>query len=511
MIFGIQYLLLGAGFGPFNYVLGNYIVEYTRASSTLLGIFFIIHPITYLCKPLICAIADRYAAHKLILMICCLGCVALYTPFIVIPFYLQTQEEKSSLFRFWMYSALHVLGSICFDGSRSLADALTMNYISRIRTDYGRYRLFGILSFGICGLLIGYINTGTFLPDYVAGMMIFVACYAALLLISFGWPAEYYVMLSESQLQDRNYMEKRPTLMGNKECLKHVCKKLCCCLTTSHPNDCDDNNSSNDQCERGTAYKTGTNKSRKYLNVVQQLRIMNQLIQLDLRVPLLMITLFLSGAVGYSGQHFVQVQLKQVCSNGDCNSSVISGYIMIGICIGELLVLAFTSRFQIHYYATIQISLVSTCLQYFALYYLTKFSPDFYVIAGVHGIEAFIILLVCLKQGRQFANRVENIIPLLRHKNIITAENDIELVKISLAATMIATMVLCHEGLGPVLGRLVLGVIIDKYGFDCAWLSIVVSSLILLLILVGAKKIGERTSLSSKLIRFEDTKDRQSI
>lgn len=490
MIFGIQYVLLGTATSPFDYLLGSYMMEYTNASSLLMSLFFMVYPVAYFFRPVICSIADRFGAHKAVLLLCCLGCSVLYFPFVLVPFYLIDTKNGSNITLFWILTVIHFFGCVCFDAAKSLADALTLNYVSRIESTYGRYRIYSLIFQGVGGLLIGYINTGTSLPNYVAGMLIFVGCFVSLALLTYGWPSEFYVFLNESQLRDEEYMKQRPSLASNADCFKHLCKKVGCCGAyqkstgeTKHP-----------KVEQGT---------KKYLNVRQQMLIMKQLMQMDHCLPLLMLTLIFSGIVGYSGQQFVQIQVKEVCSTGECNSSVISGYILICIFFCEFAVLIFTDNIRLHYYTSIQVGLVFTAFEYASICYLTQMSPYFYIIAGAHGLHGFLAFLVCVKQGREFANRVELIIPKLNELQILNKDNDIELVKISLAATMIATFVLCHEGVGAILGRLALGTIIQKYGYNVGWLALSTLAALLFLLISIARMVGYATSIGSRLNRIE--------
>lgn len=491
MIFQLQYVFSGIASAPIDYILANYMVQYTNASSFLLSIFLVVHPIAFFCRPPLCALADRYRAHREILLICCLGCVIIYTPFVVLPIYLTIQDDDPNIILFCILTVMQFFGAICYDVSKSLADAMTLNYVSRIGTTYGRFRMFNCAAQGIGGLLIGFVNTGTSLPDYVAGMIIFVCCFIATGVLFYGWPKEYFVMLNESQLRDEEYMQQRPKLASNAQCFKSLSRQLFCCKS----------NKSNAITDGKKELSTKQN-SKKYLNVMQQLKIMLTLMRLDLRLPLLMLCLVCSGMTSSSGQAFVQVRVRQVCSSGECNSSMISGYILVGIFLCNCMVLLLSDKVKLHHFTSIQIGLLCTAMEYTIVRYLTNWSPYFYLVNGAHGIHGLLAFLVCVKKGREFANRVEHIIPQLKNGQIIDDDNDIELVKISLAATMLATFVLFHEGIGATLGRLALGTIIQNYGYDIGWLAIVSAAIALFLVILVSRIVDKTTGIGSKLTQM---------
>lgn len=75
------------------------------------------------------------------------------------------------------------------------------------------------------------------------------------------------------------------------------------------------------------------------------------------------------------------------------------------------------------------------------------------------------------------------IIPELRVRRIIGQSADLELVKVSLVATMIGLGTMVYDGLGT---TFLFGSVINRYGFNAAWrLNSIPSASILVVVLFG--------------------------
>lgn len=522
MIFGLQYALVVAGYAASAFLLGNYMILYAGATQLELGLMFTIQPAVILVRPFVCSLADRYQAHRTIYLYCSLLSFLFHVPFILLPFVaaaswpashanatlddddqllgpprvvisLEQQANQSSpaqlvgqsaaprselmaelalvfteRVRFWVLVVSHFAGCVFFCCMRTLGDVLTVNHCRRMRTNYTKYRKLSPISFGMCSLVLGYINCNQQLlglPDYVPGFILYSACHMTLFVLFYLWPEEYFEMVSEAQVEGLEGPPLRPLPMSWAEIGRHMRRKLrnlfVCCRPASDPLD-----------DRQLAPATTTNR----LGTMQQVRIIGVLLQEDFRIPLYMLVLVGCGVMGHSVQNFVYVYLAEVCREQNCSSSTISGYIMLGICVTETFAYSLSSRYfqfqskgQTNKLIKVELALAVLALHYLALAFLVHQSAYYFLAEALHGFEFGLMIATGIELGDYFANEVALIIPQLRAKNIIGKGDDLNLVRVSLVATMLGCFLLVYDGLGGFIGCLLFGFIVDEFGFLAAF------------------------------------------
>lgn len=213
---------------------------------------------------------------------------------------------------------------------------------------------------------------------------------------------------------------------------------------------------------------------RKPLTVRQQLAILCLVLKRDFRISLAFIVLFFGGWICRSAQNFVFVQLENVCeTKKTCHHGKLSGDVIAGISILEFLTYIFISagkNFKINRLMLLQIALISLSLHYyFFAFYLPSLPSIWFLVESLHGFEFAIFITTSLSWGYSFANEVEYVIPELKEQGIISDKDDLNLVKVSLVATMLSCMTLLYEGFGSTLGSFVYGIVIERYTFESAW------------------------------------------
>lgn len=492
MIFGLHYLLVFSAYSAAGVLLGSYMMRYAGASELDLGFVFMIQPTMALLRPIIGAAADRFQAHKKLLVLCLMGNSISYIPFIMLPFLLkqaphdgQQPEYLSSRMCFWVLVVSHVIGSFCFCGVRSLGDTLAVNYAKRVGSNFGTYRKFGALGFGTCGYLLGQINENWIMPDYVPSFVVYVAMLGTLGALIHLWPDEYFAIVSERQIQaEKKHPGTLPKLPGFGGVIVHMGEKLVRSVRGCFCQACGASEKQPEQAWKGAydasglremnkaAYESEEKKVETCLSASQQIKILLLLIRYDPRIPMFMFFLFFGGMIGYAPQNFVFTYLDQVCHNrGVCQAAALAGLVMICFCVSETLSYISIATIRPKSFTfMLQLSLLSYMVHY--LFYgivLDHVSPYFFLIESLHGLEYATSLVSSVELGYKFANEVELILPELVERNIISKDDDQELVKVSLMATMNSCFTLAFEGAGTIFGALICGVVISKYSFNTAW------------------------------------------
>lgn len=174
MIFKIHYgLWYGAlvGIIPFMF---NYAVEYSGASATQHGILYTVLPfVAFLAKPVICSIADKYAAHYHCLLIFIATTILGYGSLAIYPFFPSLVNNHKDLV--WiLYSIAALVGNTSMCIVNSIGDSLAINSCQKKDISYGQYRLWGPVGFGIFGAIWGISNEIPFLPKYIPGILTMV-------------------------------------------------------------------------------------------------------------------------------------------------------------------------------------------------------------------------------------------------------------------------------------------------------------------------------------------------
>lgn len=493
MIFDLLYLLTMAGFSACDVLMGVYMMHYAGASQLDLGFIFMILPLAVITRPYLCTIADRYQTHKKLLALCLIVNAIMYLPFAILPFIKEHHFLANFLtprMCFWLLAVCHLIGSISFCGTRSLGDALAVNYAKRIGSDFTSYRKYGAISYGACGYLLGKVNQGWILPDFAPTFIFHVSCLMILGLLVHLWPNEFFVIISHDEEENGKLMSDLP---NGKQVLAHMGSKLyrtvfCCCVTpppqTPSPNPISSNevDTAKTVAVRNEPISSLDNaiisnsKDKKPLTTRQQVSILLLLLRRDFRISLFLLLLAFSGIVGYAPRGFVFTYMDIFChENQNCDSSSLSGLVMISYCVVETIcylgITAFRSR--LNNTVLLQVSLLSLAIHYYSYgFFLDNASPYFFLVESLHGLEYAFSLATSVDLAHYFASEVAILMPELTQRGIIDERNDQKLVKISLMATMNSCFTLAYDGGGSLIGAFLCGLMVEKFSFTLTWISI---------------------------------------
>ena len=477
MIYQLYFALIMAGCPASGNLLGSYMMLYAGAHELDLGFVFMIQPLTVFLRPLICAYADRTRRHKQLVVLSGLATGLAYSPFVIVPFLIRSNLVQAGTGTvFWLLALSHLLGSIALCGNLSLGTAMAVNYAKRVGADYACYRKYGSISFGLSAYLMGFINQDWLLPDFVPSLLVLIGCSLGLSLLVHLKPDEYFIITSESQ---QNRRAEAP------------CKSE----QVAKP---DELQVSKEDGER-------SREEQGSISVSQQVGILKLLFKRDFRIASYLLILFYGGLVGYAGPNFVFTYLNETCHRkATCDAASLAGLVMVSYCLVETCCYLLIDRFRgkLNYLLMVEITFVSLAAHYFFYgYALDHLSPYFFLAESLHGVEYAISLSTSVELGYLFANEVELLIPELIRRDIIRPEDDQELIKVSLMATMSGLMTLVYDGLGSILGSLVYGLTTGHYSFVTTWRVIgTLASCGLVVILVGylvGKCLGLRPQIHS--------------
>lgn len=510
-VFAIQFIGLCGAIGAVGFLMGSYMKLYAKSSETELGLFFCIPPVSMFAAPIVGAVADRHQNHRqLYLFFLVLAAVA-HLPFAILPFIINLLPEFSEQFLtpkllYWTLFVLHALGFVSLSCNRLLANVLAMNYARRVGGDFSNYRTCGAISIGVFSILLAYFNCNWILPDYVFGLAVWVASHIVVALLVHAWPKEFFVVLSEAERQELIEQGKLPELPTLGESWKHVAAKLLPCYSC-----CSSSATALKEEEKTLESLSGTSKTKKYLSVRQQTSIFLVLMKRDFRIPLYLLALLLLGFTGHSMHQFVYVYLDKYCNESNtCDASLISGYMLVGICVFEV-VLYLTNNFflrHLHHIVLISAIPLSLVAHYFSLGFLVRYSPWFFLAESLHGLEYGASVVLSVYLGHSFANEAGLIIPELIKRNIISENDDLNLVRVSLLATMMSSITLAYDGLGGMTGSYAFGWIISLIGYEPSFqLNLYLAATFLTLILTTFW-IGKCLNIEPKLLKRAKTAEK---
>jgi hypothetical protein len=462
----------------------------------------------------------------------------------------QQAHERQQRIIFWLLMLFHLIGSIGFCGVRSLGDALACNYAKRTGTDFARFRKYGSMSYGVCNFLLGFINQDWLVPNFVPALAVYSGSMLLLAFLVFNWPHEYFIMScqdNEDEQAQRDYIESLPDLC---ECLQHVASRICCCCgvqppaprrprpsVSSEPTPAMINRFLQDEAAKapksvggnqltnklatGAVTKTaadgqpaaprqpgGRLATERQLTIGQQVRIFGLLLRRDFRVMLYLLIIFYGGLTGYSGPNFVFTYINLVCQQrGTCKGSELSGLVMLGYCFVETSVYMIVDRWGHRFNRTMALDFTFLVLAFHYCFYgfaLDYLSPYFFLVESLHGIEYGISLTMSVNLGYYFAREVELLLPELLARRIVSENDDLELVKVSLMATMSGCYTLAYDGIGCILGCLLFGLVLANFGFNVMWISIGFAALLGFLVIALGYTLGKCFGVRPEILRIRD-------
>lgn len=175
----------------------NYAAEYSGASGTQHGILYTVLPfIALLAKPVICSLADKYAAHHHCLLFFIFTTILGYGSLVIYPFFPDLiQNHKNAVWILYCLAALVGNTSMCI--VNSIGDSLAINSCQKRDISYGEYRLWGPVGFGIFGAIWGIANEIPTLPKYTPGILTMILILIInSLLIAFWYDKEEFKVIN---------------------------------------------------------------------------------------------------------------------------------------------------------------------------------------------------------------------------------------------------------------------------------------------------------------------------
>lgn len=147
MILKVHYFLwFGslAGVLPYAAVFGK---EFTAATATDIGFLYTVLPfIALLAKPVLCAFADRFAVHKLVLVSSLILTLVGFGSLIFVPWF-----TKGAAWTWWFFCAGVLVANTAMGVVISMTDSLAMKEVSAGRSSFGSIRVYGTLGWGLLG------------------------------------------------------------------------------------------------------------------------------------------------------------------------------------------------------------------------------------------------------------------------------------------------------------------------------------------------------------------------
>jgi len=524
MIYKLHYWFIASGANALGILLGVFMECYTDASSTEIGMLYMMMPfIGIIFKPIICSRADRKHAHRSYMMSCQLVVAISYLPFIILPMLGPDFYDNHPRLCFYILVALKVIGDAAFGGLVSIGDSLAINYAKRLNVDFSVYRIWGTISWMVFGCVIGQINEVWFLPKYVPGFMVLVSSSLLGMFCVYLWPKEYFEMVAHSSLSNESSNEKgqqtdhlkaieggqktkvkkesaiTKSLMPREVVWAHAKKQMLalvtlrCCTNTDkdstndgHP---DKSNSVEVLKESGIAQDNKTKDSHQSEEVTMktQLQILWLLVKRDPRIVGYLLA-FVGAGFSIVPLSFFFISLAQIChADNRCDFSQLGGFLQVSMAMAETVLLWYIKRMMAKIgrlnTLTIAFSLVAMKYAFYGTIW-RDVDPHWSLVAeSVHGVTFGIFLTAMVEMGHLFANEVELVIPELMQKNIIEKKFNVEKLKLSLQATMQAIISNANDGLGRGFGALIYGLILDHYDYITLWRCIAVGATMVILII----------------------------
>lgn len=194
MIFVLHYILFNAGLSACIILIALFLQTYSEASLSEIGSLLMILPfVSIFVKPLFCALADRQQAHRWYMIGALFFTAAGYGSLAIAPFFPRFIKEHGRLV--WYLDVIGVvIGYSAFGVVWSLGDALSMNSARKKGIAWGSYRVWGTVSWGVFGFLIGLINETPLLPRYVPALLVMVVAVMIEIVLWALWPQSAFDM-----------------------------------------------------------------------------------------------------------------------------------------------------------------------------------------------------------------------------------------------------------------------------------------------------------------------------
>jgi len=351
----------------------------------------------------------------------------------------------------------------------SLGDATSMNYVNRVKEDISSLRIYGSVTCGACGYLIGFVNEkNPYFPDYVPGLMLYCVCLTLSAIIIYVSPDEYFKMMIVAEDSDSQKSRIDPLPTGRTLWLHIRSKLLFGMVRESKPREADRLNQSEARPQVQLAEKN--------ISLKQQLQILTFLFRRNPRILLSLFVVFYGSFTANSALNYVFTYLNENCrSTSSCSGAQISSMMMVGFCIVESL--SYKTIEKLHPSVNSMLMCLFASLTFHYYFYgflIAEISPYWFLIESLNGVEYVICLVLTLNFGYTYATRVDLILPDLIEAKVISGDDkaEQESARVCLIATMSSLFMLVLDGLGGSVGALVYGQIAAHYSYQVMWISI---------------------------------------
>lgn len=486
MIFKLHYWFITSGLCAIGVLMGVFVKAYTDASTLEIGgLFMMMHLVQIFTKPIICSMADRDQAHREYLMVG-LFIVALgYSPFVIIPYLGPGIYKAHPRFCWYFLAIVKIIGDIGLGGAVSLGDTLAINYAKRTSADYNKYRIYGTVSWMFFGLVIGQFNEIWFLPKYTAAFMLLIASSLLNMSIYWLWPDEYFRIVESDGPTKVEQQSK--SLMSRDVVLAHIRGKIASLFCLAPKSEA--NLSTEMSCATPDRQHKPDRPARTQISKKTQLRILALLFKRDLRIILYLCFFILCG-MACARLNFFFMSMGERCEReGSCQFSQMAGYLQVAMASMETFLLGYLKQInaaigQVNTCTLLALTVAAKNLFYGTLW--MHISPYYsLLVEPLQGIMIAFTMSTTIEMAHRFGSEVQYIIPELIERQIISKDDDLNVVKRSVRATMQAIVSSCLDGLGRGLGALFYGIIVDHYSYEDLWFGIGVVAIIVALICVA--------------------------
>lgn len=133
-----------AGVLPYAPVFGN---QYSAATAENIGFLYTVLPfVALLAKPLVCAFADRFAVHKLVLVVSLILTLVGFGSLVFVPWF-----QKDEPWTWWFFCSAVLMANTAMGVVTSMTDSMAMKEVSAGRSSFGSIRVYGTLGWGVWG------------------------------------------------------------------------------------------------------------------------------------------------------------------------------------------------------------------------------------------------------------------------------------------------------------------------------------------------------------------------
>lgn len=487
MIFKIYFFLESAGLTAIVILLAVFIKEYTDASELEIGAMYSILPVSQiLTKPALCMLADRSGDYRKYLLYYLWIYLIGYIPFVIIPFFGPDLYDNHPRICWYTFVVFKTIGAIGLGATSPIVNSVAINYGKLKNTEFCTYMKWGTISWGIFGLIIGYVNDVYFLPKFVPAFLVLSG--ATLLEIFLIWliPNEVFALahLNSDDIVAIKDKTSEMRILTDPEIYERMKLKFYSIFKLKCTTD-----------NQSTFGKQVAIK-KKEVNFKTQFLILKKLVQSEKMILVYLVLAILNG-ISTAMLGFFFIYLSKFCID-DCNFSRLAGYLQSVPAICELFFFMTMTQFRKFTGNINMLGIFSIYLAFrfgFYAFFFNYVDPHLSIlIESLQGPAWGAISVILVEKANKFSQLTEQILPQLSNTGLIDGYEKKELVSV-VTSTMQAIYHSAMNGVGHASGSLLAGFISDRISFEFLWfiLSIMFATLSILL-LVGNCIYGSRSS-----------------